>query len=67
MAYSEETLKRSKEAVKLIYDGKIRNHKLKNRSFTHNGEAEETELISFKSFLPTKNCAIILALKGDQA
>lgn len=52
------------KAIKMIKQGKVRNHQLNYNSPAYNGEISEKELQLFLDFLPTKNFYNILNLRG---
>lgn len=55
----------AKKGMLLITSGKIRNHKLRNSSRIHTGEVEDREYQVYRDFLPSKNCCIVLDLRGS--
>lgn len=55
----------AKESMLLLYSGKVRDHKLRNSSRIHTGEAEKEEYHTFRNFLPTKNACIVYNLTGS--
>lgn len=54
----------SSEALRLIHEGRIRNHLLGNAAGEHSGEAELIESQQFRDFLPTKNGCMVYRLVG---
>lgn len=55
-----------KKGVHMIKSGAIRNHKLGNNAQIHSGELEEKESLLFNDFLVTRNCEIIINLRGRE-
>ncbi len=64
--YSKETMEVVNEQMRLIKEGKIRNHQLGNSAVTHSGELEERERVLFYDFLPTKNGDFVCNLRGSE-
>lgn len=50
---------------RLLREGKIRNHKLRNRDAIHTEEIERKETQIYRDFLPSKNCCIVYSLTGS--
>lgn len=53
------------DGIKLIRDGKVRNHKLGNNSRIHSGEVEKKEYQTYRDFLPSRNCCMVYELLGS--
>lgn len=62
--YSEEIEKIGKCSIQMIKSGGVRDHKLGNNARIHTGEIEENESVLFEDFLRTRNCELILDLRG---
>lgn len=56
----------AKNGIKLIINGKIRNHKLGNSSRIHTGEVEKKEYQTYRDFLLCKNCFMLYDLTGSE-
>ena len=54
----------SAKGMRMLDNGKIRNHKLSITSRTHGGEEEKNEARNFRDFLRTKNGCHIMRMKG---
>ncbi len=55
-----------KKGIQMIKSGAIRNHKLGNNAQIHSGELEEKESLLFNDFLVTRNCEIVINLRGKE-
>lgn len=56
----------AKNAMSLIENGRVRNHKLGNSVRIHTGEVERAERQAYRDFLPSKNCRIVCELTGSE-
>ncbi len=63
--YSEEIERIGENGIQMIKTGAVRNHKLGNNARIHTGEMEENESLLFCDFLITRNCELILELRGS--
>lgn len=63
--YPEEIEKVGKSSIQMIRSGAVRNHKLGNNARIHTGEIEENESVLFDDFLITRNCGLVLELRGQ--
>ena len=55
----------AKNGMRLVNEGKVRDHKLGNSSRIHNGEVEKREFQVYRQFLPSKNGCMIWELTGS--
>ncbi len=55
----------AKVGIKLIKEGKIRNHKIGNSAQVHTGTVERREVQLFRDFLPCKNGCMLYQLTGS--
>lgn len=55
----------AQNGIRLIVEGKVRNHKLGNSSRIHTGEVEKKEYQIYRDFLPSKNCCMVYELTGS--
>lgn len=62
---SEETRQVSSKMMRMIREGKIRNHKMGNTAAVHHGDLEERELGNYLRFLSTRNCYDVIHLYGQ--
>lgn len=53
------------QAMILLSNGKVRNHKLGNSARKHSGTAETEEYHIFRNYLPTKNAYDVYHLTGS--
>lgn len=63
--YTPEIVAMCKNNMRMIREGKIRNHKLRNNASIHYGEKELEEFYAFRDFLQTKNFSFVFDLKGS--
>lgn len=63
---SEEVHNIGFETMNKVKAGKIKQHKLSNSAFAHTGEIENKELAEYIRFLPSKNCQLLLDIKGNE-
>lgn len=56
----------AQRTMRLIIDGKVRNHKLGNSARIHTGEVERAERQTYRDFLTSKNCRIVCELIGHE-
>ena len=63
--YTPEVIEMSEKNMKMLRDGRIRNHKLRNTASMHSGEKEMAEYYAFRDFLQTKNFNLVYELKGS--
>lgn len=63
--YPKEIEEIGKSSIQMIKSGAVRNHKLGNNARIHTGEIEENESVLFGDFLITRNCELVLDLKGQ--
>lgn len=64
-AYPEQIEKIGENSVRMIRTGAVRDHKLGNNAREHTGEVEENESFLFSDFLITRNCGLVLDLRGS--
>ena len=62
---SEETKQVSERIMRMIEEGKLRNHKLSNTAAVHHGDLEERELGNNLRFLSTRNFYNAMFLCGQ--
>ena len=55
----------SEHSIQMVKSGVIRNHKLGNSAREHSGETEEKESSIFIDFLSTRNCDLMINLRGN--
>lgn len=55
----------AENGMRLISEGKVRNHKIKNSVRIHTGTEEKREYQIYRDFLPSKNCNMVYELTGS--
>lgn len=55
----------AENGMRLISEGKVRNHKIKNSARIHTGTEEKREYQIYRDFLPSKNCSMVYELTGS--
>ena len=55
----------SERISELLYEGKIRNNKIKNKAREHDGELLKAETQLFFNFLTSRNSNIVNMLRGN--
>lgn len=55
----------AKIGMELIVNGAVRNHKLGNSAQIHTGTLELEEFHTYRDFLPSKNCCMVMELTGS--
>ena len=63
--YPEDIARIGEHSIQMVKSGVIRNHKLGNSAREHSGETEEKESSLFIDFLSTRNCDLMINLRGN--